>query len=496
MSKILMLWVTATLAAFFSMAASAELLPPKHDSIESAVLKQKRDLDIYLPADTEKNPSQRYETIYVIDGDWNAKLVAQTVDFLKNTGFMPPVIVVSVPNFFDDKGVNWRDHDLTPTPQPNERNSGGAAQFLAFFKTELIPYIEKTYPSNGRRLVHGHSYGGLFLNYAIANDPSVFDGYLILDPAMWWQDKIVVKQLDEKLSSMPASGKAVYIAGRSGSAFKGMGVDSLQPVYASKAPPGLHWQLVAYPNETHDSLKFKGTYDALRFMFRGYTGDPVNVDPAKGIFAPDMPLTFEANTDRFDVHYTTDGTEPTATSPKIDHHLSVADPSRVRFKSISARGEFDQDISVSLTRGAVMSPTRATKPDDKVEYRYAFYDAKAWPALRGKPFASGTLPAPDLEHAGRDRFAAVIERDHPVPIDGYYLFVLRSSSPARISIAGKTIIDVPTSTAHHYRSYVVPMKAGTYTVRYALLHDAKDFQFDVHLLQFKDDGLGWDHDIK
>ncbi|MEP6485344.1 MAG: alpha/beta hydrolase-fold protein [Rudaea sp.] len=474
----------------------AELLPPKADGFESAILKQKRTIDVYLPKETAKDASQKYETIYVLDGDWNAKIVTETVDFLQAVGFMPPVIVVSVPNFFDDKGVNSRDHDLTPTAQPNEKNSGGAAQFLSFLKTELIPYVNKTYPSNGINLGHGHSYGGLFLNYAIANDPTVFDGYLILDPAMWWQDKIVVKQLDEKLSSMPAKGKAVYIAGRSGSAFKGMGVDSLQPVYANKAPAGLHWQLIAYPNETHDSLKFKGTYDALRFMFRGYGGDSVNVIPDKGIVIPGLPLTFDANTDRFDIHYTTDGTEPTATSPKMDHRLTPADPTKVRFKSISSRGEFDREIPIALKRGTMLAPTRATKPDEKVEVRYSYFEPSAYPTFHGKPFDSGTAESPDLKKIRREKFAAMIERDHPVPADGYYAFVLRSSGPARISIAGKTIIDAPHSTDHKYQGFVVPMKAGTYTVRYTFLHDAKDFDIDVHLFQFKDDAIGWEHEIK
>ena len=497
MSKLLSLLTLLMIATTPWLSAHAELLPPKHASIESAVLKQKRDIDVYLPAESEKNPAQRYETIYVIDGDWNAKLVVQTVDFLKNTGFMPPVIVVSVPNFFDDQGVNWRDHDLTPTPQPNEKNSGGAANFLSFFKSELIPYVNKTYPSSGINLVHGHSYGGLFLNYAIANDPSVFDGYLILDPAMWWQDKVIVKQLDEKLPSMPAQGKAVYIAGRQGQAFKGMGVDSLQALYKAKAPAGLHWQLVAYQNETHDSLKFKGTYDALRYLFRGYSEGDVNLDPSHGVFLPGMPLTFQANTDRFDVHYTIDGSEPTAVSPKMDHHVAIDDPTQVRFKSISARGEFDRELPVHITRGTILTPTRAARPDDKLEYRYAYYDSSQWPALRGKAFEAATTSSPpDVKAAGHERFAGVIERDYPVPADDYYVFVLRSSGSARIAIAGKTILDVPHSTNHTFRSYVVPMKAGTYTVRYTFLHDSNDFQFEAHLFHFKDDVDGWEDEVK
>jgi predicted alpha/beta superfamily hydrolase len=311
--------------------AHAELLPGHADSLDSAQLHQKRAIDVYLPKESKKDPARRYETIYVLDGDWNAKLVVQTVDFLQATGWMPPVIVVSVPNFFDDKGVNSRDRDLTPTPQPNQPGSGGAPQFIAFLKTELIPYVNQHYPSSGVNLIHGHSYGGLFLNYVIATAPALFDGYLMLDPAMWWDNKAVSTLLTEKLPSTPTQGKGIFIAGRTGSAFKGMGVDSLPPAY-EKAPRALHRQITAYPNETHDSLKFKGTYDGLRYLYRGYSQDKMSIGPDDGIVDPSWPLPLEADTDRFDIHYTTDGSTPTLDSPVVNQSFAVTDPASVRLK--------------------------------------------------------------------------------------------------------------------------------------------------------------------
>ncbi len=111
----------------------------------------------------------------------------------------------------------------------------------------------------------------------IANDPNIFDGYMLLDPAMWWNDKEVSKALEAKLPGLPTKGRAVFIAGRAGAAFKGMGVDSLQTAFA-KAPKDLPWKVVDYPAESHDSLKFKATYDALRFMYRGYVKPGDNLD--------------------------------------------------------------------------------------------------------------------------------------------------------------------------------------------------------------------------
>ncbi|QBB69961.1 hypothetical protein ELE36_06060 [Pseudolysobacter antarcticus] len=353
-----------------SLPARAELLPAHADSLDSTLLHQKRAIDVFLPKDNEKDPARRYETIYVLDGDWNAKLVVQSVDFLQATGFMPPVIVVSVPNFFDDKGINSRDHDLTPTPQPNQPSSGGAAQFMAFLKTELVPYVNQHYPSNGVNLVHGHSFGGLFINYVIANDPTIFDGYLILDPSMWWDNKALSKLVAAALPSTPTQGKGIFIAGREGSACKGMGIDSLQLAY-EKAPRELHWKLATYQNESHDSLKFKATYDALRYLYRGYSEKKLTIGPDDGMVDPSLPLPIEAETDRFDIYFTTDGSTPTTASARMDQTLAVTDPARLHLKLIATRSGYDQDLALHLKTGTFWKPARSTKPDEKSTFHYA-----------------------------------------------------------------------------------------------------------------------------
>ena len=493
-----MLKIVMVLLACVSLPgpAYAELLAAKHDAIDSQVLAQKRQIEVFLPKETEKDPTQKFETLYVLDGDWNAKIVAETVDFLESVGFMPPVIVVSVPNYFDDKGINSRDHDLTPTAVAHEARSGGAANFLSFLKNELVPYVNAHYPSNGVNLIHGHSYGGLFLIYTIANDPTVFDGYLILDPAMWWDKFLVSKSLDEKIAATPTHGKAIYIAGREGSAFKGMGVDSLKPVF-EKASPELHWKLVAYPNETHDSLKFKATFDALKYMYRGFHEQPISVDPSTALIAKDRPpLVLQANTDRFDIYYSTDGSEPTVSSPKMDNMLTVVDPEKIRVKEISSRGHYDENVSLHFKHGDPPSPSHAATGNEKIEYRYAYYEPEAWPKFRGRPFEKGNAGDVDMDHIKRESFAGAIERDYVVPADGYYAFVIGASDGGRLSVAGKTLIDIDAKSHDKRQIMAVPLHAGVYPVRFEFMHGSKNTQLDFHFLQFKDDENGWDHEMK
>lgn len=467
-----------------SFTAKAELLPAHADALDSIQLHQKRAIGVFLPKDHEKEPARRYETIYVLDGDWNAKLVVQTVDFLQATGWMPPVIVVSVPNFFDDKGINSRDRDLTPSLQPNEPRSGGAVQFMAFLKSELIPYVDQHYPGNGVNLVHGHSYGGLFLNYVIATDPTIFDGYLILDPAMWWGNKEVPKLLAEKLPSTPTQGKGIFIAGRAGSAFKGMGVDSLQPAYES-APRALHRQIAAYPNETHDSMKFKGTYDGLRYLYRGYSQDTLSIGPDDGIVDPSLPLPLEAETDRFDIHYTTDGSIPTPDAPLMNQSLAVTDPASLHLKSIATRSAYDADLALHLKTGTMWKPARAAKADEKSAFRYRLYAPGQWPHFRAAPTKSGNTDDGDLRKMASDDFAGIVDNDYVIPEDGYYIFVLRASHPARLALDGKRIIERADVDPRSHRTFIAPLRAGVHKVRCEFVYRKGD-AFDFHVFHYKD----------
>src|SRR5579871_5114653 len=112
----------ATLTAMPAVADDA-LLAPRPDAIDSKILQQKRAIAVYLPEESKDDPEARFETLYVLDGDWNAKIVVDIVNFMRQVGFMPPVIVVSVPNHFDADGTNSRDHDLTPTVSSEQDRS-------------------------------------------------------------------------------------------------------------------------------------------------------------------------------------------------------------------------------------------------------------------------------------------------------------------------------------------------------------------------------------
>jgi hypothetical protein len=42
----------------------------------------------------------------VLDGDWNTQIVVNVVTFMRQVGFIPPVIEVGVPNVIGEHGIN------------------------------------------------------------------------------------------------------------------------------------------------------------------------------------------------------------------------------------------------------------------------------------------------------------------------------------------------------------------------------------------------------
>ena len=121
----------------------------KLDSLHSLALNQKRLFQVFLPYDYKPEDNKKYDVLYVLDGgNWNTGLVTQVQRFVQDQGYMPQTIIVSV------MGID-RNVELTPTHLAAWKGSGGASQFLAYIKNELIPYINQHYPSNGDNTLWG-----------------------------------------------------------------------------------------------------------------------------------------------------------------------------------------------------------------------------------------------------------------------------------------------------------------------------------------------------
>jgi uncharacterized protein len=141
-------------------------------------------IKVGLPANY--NPSaEKYATIYVLDGKEIFGFVANRCQEISDQYSQKNVLVVSI-GYGKDRSI-----DYTPTKMSSV--TGGAPQFLNFIETQLIPKMEQDYEADtarGSRVILGHSYGGLFGEYAFCVRNNVFGNYILLSPSLWFDNYI------------------------------------------------------------------------------------------------------------------------------------------------------------------------------------------------------------------------------------------------------------------------------------------------------------------
>lgn len=168
---------------------------------------------VLLPENYQPGSAEKYDVLYILDGDSNLKTISDIQQFAKNESYVPPVIMVAVFN-------TDRFRDMTPTHVAQSATSGGADKFLAFLKNELVPYINKKYAVSGNNILYGHSLTGLFSIYAFLTEPQLFNSYLAVDPSLWWDNNYIEKFAGDKLNPSLHKGKTLFITGRDAEGLK------------------------------------------------------------------------------------------------------------------------------------------------------------------------------------------------------------------------------------------------------------------------------------
>jgi predicted alpha/beta superfamily hydrolase len=161
-------------------------------TLHSAATGRDYDIQISLPADYARNTRNRYPVLYVLDGQWDFKLMLSVQGGLTYDRWTPPIIVVGIT--WSGENANYdslRAMDLTPAATRRLPGSGAAPQFLSFIRDQLIPFVETTYRADpARRVLMGSSFGGLFTLYALFTDPRLFWGYMAGSPAVTYASRL------------------------------------------------------------------------------------------------------------------------------------------------------------------------------------------------------------------------------------------------------------------------------------------------------------------
>lgn len=199
-----------------------------------------------------------YPVIFVLDGDFNLSHLVGSHEVLVRTGYMPPAIIVGIVS--ED-----RTYHFAPTASEQYPNAGGAEKFTRFLKRELIPALSQRYRTNGHKTLIGHSFGGLFASYSLVNHPELFDSYIIVAPALWWDEEVMLGQLQRANPESFINKRLFFGIGEDDG--YGMKQEMRRFIEAMPAVQGLSIEQSQFTNEGHMSAPLLTTYFGLKHIF-------------------------------------------------------------------------------------------------------------------------------------------------------------------------------------------------------------------------------------
>ncbi len=228
-------------------------------SITSATVGQQYNLSIYLPAGYDQSTAL-YPIIYLTDAEWR---FAPDLAVLQSSGVN--AILVGVGNMGD---VRRQIDFLMP----------GAVGYYMFLTAELIPFVERQFRvDTSRRILSGHSSGGLFTLYAFLMEPASDRHYsaFMAEDSSFWQQPDNVNALVTALNA-PNVAETLFMSGDTGGNYS-----SVYPVFCQlkvRAFTSLDVDLFQY-SVGHLPSDPPAFDDALNIIFK--LGKPASGVPIK-----------------------------------------------------------------------------------------------------------------------------------------------------------------------------------------------------------------------
>jgi uncharacterized protein len=272
--------------------------------IESRCVGETYQIQVMQPI-TRKGERERFPTLYLTDANMGFSFAKGLSQCLQAGGDVRRYVLVGIgyPSDNPFAGHILRCRDLTPDHRPEvpewlaespiegvrgvlpgKKCWHGADDFLAFIRSELIPFVDSRYPTvPGERAYFGHSLGGGFGLHALFSRSNLFKGYIISSPSISYDGvdhglepaREAVRsgdRLDARLV-MSVGGEEEFEAGKEKSRF----VSSfyrLAALLRSGNIPGLDFSPRVFPGETHMSAWPVAFSHGIRTLFGASAGPP------------------------------------------------------------------------------------------------------------------------------------------------------------------------------------------------------------------------------
>lgn len=259
----LALAIPLAIAAILTGCAEAPVKDPvlPHDTftLPSEAIGELRRINVYTPPGYAEGDGV-YPVLYMPDGGVEEDFphISTTIDGLIREGAIAPLLVVGIENTVRRRDLNG------PTTVPSDLEiaplAGGSGAFRTFIGAELMPEINRRYRTTGETAIVGESAAGSFVVETLFLEPGLFDRYMAMDPALYWNDHELVRKAEERLPGLAGKGLTLWLTAASTSGIRPY-VDELAVTLEAHAPQDLTWTYDPRSDEEHHTI-FRATKDA------------------------------------------------------------------------------------------------------------------------------------------------------------------------------------------------------------------------------------------
>lgn len=200
-----------------SVSAAGDLTIGQRDSVHSDILGQQRDFLVYLPPSYYSAPERAFPVLYIVDGAYNFRYVSGLLELEGAISErIPQMILIAL----SGEGSKTYSHNSKPALE-GVQDKGNAEAMARFIAEELMPWVDANYRSANFNILAGHSIGGLFVVNTALNHPELFDRYIAISPALWWQGHALNRVAKSKVDGDFATTMYLSVGQQ-----RNMGVDS------------------------------------------------------------------------------------------------------------------------------------------------------------------------------------------------------------------------------------------------------------------------------
>lgn len=235
--------------------------------IVSASLGETRHLNVYLPPGYAES-GKRYPVLYLIDGGVDQ-------DFVHISGLSQHATISASYREMIVVGIETKDRrrELTfpavtdASLRTDYPTHGESEKFRGFVTGEVKPWVEQHYRTDGFDAVMGESLAGLFVAETFLKQPDAFDGYIAVDPSLWWDREALARQAPELLKHQRGGKRSLFMAIAENGLAMRLGQAQLAAAIKAAAVPDLAFTYVQMLDEHHSTIYHRAALEALRLVF-------------------------------------------------------------------------------------------------------------------------------------------------------------------------------------------------------------------------------------